>query len=436
MLHCTVQMEAASPLPFAQVVVRHGRLLVDSLVVDDATAVRLASEANRPAELVADAIAIGARVLDREQTVVHADFVKAEFERAARDLKGEFTDRAKGVADRLDQKVDEVFGARGGVTQILERHFGDESSVAVQHRMRKVLDEVAAQMREDLRKQLTSDSDSNPIVQIQRASLKVMRDNADQQSQHLRAIVQQLEATRLEVAALKAERERLQEVAAEAERGTAKGRSYEEAVVEAIDAIARVQGDDCDAVGDLRGVGGRSGDVVVAVAGCAGPPRGRIVFEAKNSQLSKRKALDELDAALETRGADYAVFVVPSEEKLPARTHPLREFNGDKMFVVFDPEDGSRLALEVAYGLARARVLMARGESDGVDLGALRAEVERAQGAMEDVRRVKAQLTNATTGIEEARKILEAMAQGVRGHLAAIEGLLASAGAGDEGRLA
>jgi hypothetical protein len=421
-------MEAVIPLPFAQVHVRHGRLLIDALVLDDPAAVRLAAQAERPAEFVADAVAIGARVLDREQALAHTDIVKAEFERAAQQLQGEFTDRARTVADRLDQKVDEVFGAQGGVTRILERHFGDESSVAVQHRMRKVLDEVAAQMREDLRRQLTSDSDQNPIVQIQRASLKVMRDNADQQAHHLRAIAQQLEATRLEVASLKAERERLEEVAAEADRGTAKGRSYEEAVVEAVDAIARAQGDDCDAVGDLRGVGGRTGDVLVAVDGCSGPPRGRIVFEAKNTQLSKRRALDELDAALETRGADYAVFVVPGEDRLPARTHPLREVNGDKMFVVFDPEDGSRLALEVAYALARARVLTARGQGEDVDLGALRTELERAQGAMEDVRRVKAQLTNATSGIDEARKILEAMAQGVRAHLAAIEALLAQAG--------
>jgi len=428
-------MEAASPLPlpFAQVQVRHGRLVIDALVVDDPTAARLAEESESPAQLVVDAIGIGARVLDREQALQHTDLVRSEFERAAQQLQGEFTERARTVADRLDQKVDEVFGAQGGVTRILERHFGDGSSVAVQHRMRKVLDEVAAQMREDLRRQLTSDSEANPIVQIQRASLKVMRDNADQQAQHLRAIAQQLEATRLEVAALKAERERLVEVAAEVERGTAKGRSYEEGVVEAIDAIARAQGDDCDAVGDLRGVGGRTGDVLVAIEGCAGPARGRIVFEAKNSQLSKRKALEELDAALETRGADYAVFVVPSEDKLPARTHPLREFNGDKMFVVFDPDEGSRLALEVAYALARARVLMARGEGEGVDVGALRAELERAQGAMEDVRRVKAQLTNATSGIEEARKILEAMAQGVRAHLAAIEALLADAAAREAG---
>ena len=43
---------------------------------------------------------------------------------------------------------------------------------------------------------------------------------------------------------------------------------------------------------------------------------------------------------------------------------------------------------------------------------------------MEDVRRIKSQLTNATTGIDEARKILDAMAAGVRAHLVAIDALL------------
>ena len=76
---------------------------------------------------------------------------------------------------------------------------------------------------------------------------------------------------------------------------------------------------------------------------------------------------------------------------------------GDKLFVVYDPEDGSRLALEVAYSLARARVLMAKGGVEGLDAPALRAEVERALGAMDDVRRIKLHLTNAAGGIESAR---------------------------------
>ena len=74
---------------------------------------------------------------------------------------------------------------------------------------------------------------------------------------------------KLELAALRAEREKASEVAAEVARGTAKGRPYEEAVAEAVDAIARGMGDDAEAVGDFGGAGGRKGDVVVDIDGCS-----------------------------------------------------------------------------------------------------------------------------------------------------------------------
>src|SRR5204863_6628132 len=168
------------------------------------------------------------------------------------------------------------------------------------------------------------------------------------------------------------------------------------------------------------------------IDGCSGAPRGRLVFEAKNSRRSRKEALAELEEAMATRSADYGVWVVPSEDKLPARAPALRELGGDKLFVVYDPEDGSRLALEVAYKLARARVLMARGGAEGLDAAALRAEVERAVGAMEDVRRIKLHLTNAAGGIDEARKALEAMGERVRGHLAQIDALVAAAVADED----
>jgi hypothetical protein len=422
-------MEAATPLFANKVRTLGDRLLVETLSVDDEAAVRLAREREQagedPAKLVVDAIEIGARVLDREQTGAHADFVKAEFERSARELEAGFAERANLVTQRLDARVDEVFGPENGhVAKVLAKHFGDESSVAVQNRVRAVLGEVAVQMRDDLRKQLSADSENNPLASFQRAMLAAMKQASEQQTTELRRVSAEVESAKLQLVELRAEREKQLELAAEQERGTAKGRTYEEAVAEALDAIALARGDDCDAVGDVRGTGGKVGDVVVAVDGCAGPARGRIVFEAKNSKLSKKQALAELDEALAGRDADYAVLVVPSDEKLPAKTHTLREYAGDKLFVTYDPEDGSRLALEVAYGLARARVLMARGGAGDVDTDALRAELERALGQMDDVRRIKSQLTNASSGIEEARAILESMAASVRGHLHSAEALL------------
>ncbi len=421
-------MQAASPLPLARVHVVNGRLAIDWLTVDDETAVRLAADREDPARFVVEAIEIGARVLDREQTGANAEFVRAEFEKTARELDSAFVERARAVAERLDQKVDEVFGPEHGhVTKALARHFGDESSSAVQHRVRTVLTEVCAQMREDVRKQLSADDDANPLAVFQRMHLAQAHRIAGEQSENLRAMSARLEAMRVEIAQLRSEKEKLAEIAAVEQKGTAKGRTYEEAVAEALDALATARGDDCDAVGDVRGEGGKKGDFVVAIDACSGPARGKIVFEAKNKKLSRNEALAELESAMETRTADYGVLVVSADDKLPARTHPLREFNGDKLFVTFDPQDGSPLALEVAYGLARARVLMARAAGGGIDEGALRVEVERAQGAMEDVRRIKSQLTNATSGIEEARRIVDAMATTVRGDPAAIERLLAEA---------
>ena len=414
-------MEAATTLNFAQVRVAGERVYVDGLVVDDECAVRLAKEAENPAALITDAIEIGARVLDREQTAANTEFVKAEFERAARDLDKEFVERARLVAQRLDEKVDEVFGDETGhVTQLLARHFGDESSSAVQNRLKALLAEAQVQIREDLRKQFAADDDTNPLVTFQRAIERQMKHQAELQAEHLRVMNER-------ITELRAEKEKLEELDAERERGTAKGRSYEEAVAEAIDRIARPQGDDCEAVGDLKESTGKKGDVVVHIGACDGPTRGRVVFEAKNARLSRPKAFEELDGALRERNADYAVLVVPDEDRVPAKMLSLREYNGDKLIVPFDPEDPQPIALELAYKLARARVLMSHAGESGVDTGVLRDTVERALQAFEEVRRIKQQLTGAKTQIDKAAEIVDTLADRVKAHLREIDEIVQAA---------
>jgi hypothetical protein len=217
------------------------------------------------------------------------------------------------------------------------------------------------------------------------------------------------------------------QLAAERERGTAKGRTFEEAVFDAVEAIAAAQGDCAEPVGDLTEGGGKRGDVVVAVDAATGPARGRIVVEAKDRRISRKKSLEELAEGLDQRSAQFGVWVVPSEAELPAGVRDLREIDGDKLFVVFDPDDGSRLGLEVAYKLARARVLLTRDEIEGLDPALVAERVELARRAMEDVRRIKQQLTGATTAIGTARDVLDEMAAIVRARLEEIDEAVADA---------
>jgi hypothetical protein len=427
---------AATPLRSPRVTALLGRLIIENVVVDDATAadlVRARTDAgDDPARVVADAVEIGARVLDREQAGASVEVLKQDLEHASKEVEQKLGQTSEAVVTALHKELEEIFGPESGhVTRVLTRHFGAESSTAVQHQVRAAVAELLTESREKMFRQFTAADESNPLAAFQKAAVAAIRQSSDQQHAHLREMTGRMAEMQLQIQKLQAEKATAEEVAAEHDRSTAKGRPYEEAVFDAVDAIARAQGDDCDAVGDLLGAGGRKGDVVVDLDGCAGRPRGRIVFEAKNSRRSRKEALAELDEAMTQRAADYAVWVVPSEEKLPAKAHALREVGGDKLFVVFGPEEGSRLALEVAYSLARARVLMAKGGADGLDASALRAEVERATVAMEDVRRIKSQLTSAAHQIEGVRATVETMAERVRGHLMQIDAMVAAAGEED-----
>ena len=430
-------MEAATPLRTPVVRTVGDRLAVDGLVVSDECSVRLVREREQAGEdtvrTIVEAIEIGARVLDREAAGANAEFVRNEFEKVSKEVEGAFSERARQVAEQLQGKVDEVFGPESGhVTKALEKHFSDGSSSAVQHRVKEVVVEVMAKSREDLLRQFSSADGQNPLADFKEGTVAVLKAADERQTKTMHALYGKLGEMQRELQALRDEREKLEEVAAERERGTAKGRDFEELVAEALDQIASAQGDDCDAVGDLPGANGKTGDVVVAIDACSGPARGTIVWEAKDRRLSKPAALAELDKAMAQRDADFAVLVVPTEDELPAKLRPLREYNGDKLIVVWNPEDESSLPLELAYSLARARVLMAASDSEGVDGAAVRDTVERALGAMEEVRKVKSSLTGAKTSIDRAAGIIDAMSDRVRDHLRQIDELVMAASGEDE----
>ena len=212
------------------------------------------------------------------------------------------------------------------------------------------------------------------------------------------ALLRQMAELEKQLQALRLEKEKLEEVEAERERGTAKGRTFEEAVAEAVDAIALAQGDVAEAVGDLKEATGKVGDVVVAIDACNGPARGRIVIEAKDSRLSRPKALERArpgDGRAQRRlrrarrahggrGAGQAASRCASTTATSWSSRSTRR-------------PGS-LPLELGYRLARARVLMKRSDARRHRRRARCATpCERALAALAEERKVKHQLTGAKT---------------------------------------
>src|SRR3954471_15453032 len=183
-------MEAATPLRKAHVRTIGDRLAIDGLVIADECAVKLVREREEagddPVRAVADAVEIGARVLDREQAGAQAEFVKGELEKTTREVELVLAERTREVTEELGKKVDEAFGAESGhVTKAIQRHFSDDSSAAVQNRVREVVREALASVQQSLVQQFSSADSQNPLAEFKAGVVREVQSVGRAQTQSL-----------------------------------------------------------------------------------------------------------------------------------------------------------------------------------------------------------------------------------------------------------
>src|SRR5205814_3300329 len=142
------------------------------------------------------------------------------------------------MQQQMERRLEEVFGPEGGVlAKMLQRYFSDESSTAVQHQVLKLVDELMAKSREDMRKLFSAQDGHNPLADLKGAVLATVKQADERQALNLRGLDERMAKLQQEMQALRDEKQKLEELEAERERGTAKGRSFEELVAEALDSI-------------------------------------------------------------------------------------------------------------------------------------------------------------------------------------------------------
>ena len=424
------------------------RLVVENLVIDDGRTARVVREraqaGQEPARTVRDAIEIGARVLEREGTAAEVDYVQREFERTSALVREQFSNQARDLTDAVQKELEHVFADDSGVmaraldahagelAEQISRHFGDESSEAVQHRVRELVERSLRESRESLIRHFSSEDGANPLADFKRGVNSTLTETTRTLKDEEKATREKLEALQTEVVRLTEQSEAKRQLSEAEEAGTRKGRSFEDRVHDAIESIADGRGDAAFHVGDEPGKGGtKKGDTVVEVDGAGGPALGRIVFESKNKKLGKKQAWDELNAAMAEREAAFAVLVVAGEDRIPAGREQLHEYEGNKLIVASDPDEPDGLGLELAYRYARCRVVLEREAELQMDAPAVRDAADEALSALKQAQSIKLNLTKAEAGIQSARDGLEQMAAEVRARLDRIESLVSADGDGD-----
>jgi hypothetical protein len=398
------------------------RLVIESLTVSDARAARVVREraeaGQAPPKTVSDAIEIGARVLDREDAAAEVDYVRAEFERQAAELRERLTRSLDAGDEQLSERIAASFdGAREG---------------SVQQQIRDMLVRALEHQRTALARQFSAEDGTNPLTDFKTGIVQALRQSDARHQKESEANRTRIEELMRELVELKQRDEGDRRVAEAEEAGTRKGRSFEERVHVALDRIAAARGDCAIHVGDEPGIGGtKKGDTVIEVGASDGPTAGRIAFEAKDEQLSKNKAWGELNGAMAERQAEFAVLVVAGEENVPAGREQLAEYEGNKMIVAVDPELPDELGLDLAYRYARLRLMLKREGELSLDAAGVRDAVEEARSALKNAQAIRLALTNAGKSVVKAREGVDELVSSVDGRLERIESLAAAADQAD-----
>jgi hypothetical protein len=394
------------------------RIVVESLTIADRDTARVVREraetGQPPAETVTKSIEIGARVLEREGTSAEVDYVKAEFAKHTAELAERLSKTLEGGSEQLAEEITKSFGA------------GREGTV--QHQIKEMLVRFSEHQRESLARQFSAEDGANPLADFKSAVVREVKDLKAQHEREREADREQIKGLGEKVLTLSERLSAEERIEAEHERGTAKGRTFEELAHSAIAEIADARGDVAHHVGDeISDGGGKKGDIVVELGAATAAASERIVFEAKDRQrISKNKAWAELNGAMAKRDASFAVLIVAGEEQIPAGREALTEYEGNKMIISVDRDDPAGLGLRLAYSLAVARLAMKHRPDGEIDASAVRNAAEEARSALKGAQRIKLALTGASEGVEKARVGLEEMIAAVIEPLARLDAIIES----------
>jgi hypothetical protein len=391
------------------ITLQDGSLLVDHWEVRDPAVVRFFSavpaeddEARQREweELLLRAVTIGVIALQRAETQVDLDAVRHEFEAWHRAVEGSLEDVFKQDNGKLATALSLYLGEGGRLAELFDPQRKDSAIGRVQ----AIFDQHFTGDGAKFALLLDCTNEQSPLRKLQGAL-----------SDQVKGLETKMDALKEQVATAQARKE-------ERQLGTAKGRDFEEVLYDLLSELARPFGDQVVRVGDVAGIAGsKVGDVVIELNEKSAGHRGaRMVVEAKTSGRAVNAMLKELQQATNNREAVYALAVY-SDDACPAEVGALREYPDNRLLCSIPADGSERLALEVAYRLARAQTCLQLGfESREIDRAAVSSAVRAAKDQLNSFRALKLSATGIQTAAQRLHEDLGRIESEVRAALDAV----------------
>lgn len=362
------------------------------------------------------ALKIGLIALKDIESVGNVDYVEKEFQKFKSDLDKEFIILKEGFSktlqetdDLIKEKLKNNFDPETGImSRVMDRYLGEGGTLA------DLFDEQNNTSAVSKIKTILSeyfDEDASTVVRLLNPNNPKSPLNSFKKDimDRLIAIEKEIKAKESGQAAAKAE----------AEKGMQKGLEYEELVFMEVEKIAQILGDTCLPTGKETGqvLNSKLGDVVITLnSSQTGGATLKIVFEAKDKEMYLSTLLDELEDAKKNRGAGVAIGVVSGKNTLKDVKEAIgvfRDYPNKRTICVLDKEIIDPIALEVAYKLARTKLLLGlqakEMKSESINIMAINILINEIKNNLSEFTTVKGNLTKATGAIANAQTQIDAM---------------------------
>ncbi len=346
------------------------------------------------------AVKVGTIALKTMGTAERVDYIQKEFNK----LDTKFNEILQGTANQLSENMNNIFGQNGTVLTMLETNFGEEG---------KVNSIMAGHLGENgtFSQQLEKYFGKNGI--LVRELFDPMTDGTPLNLLK-KSLSEELTAIKKTIDIEKARKE-------ERKKSIQKGGDFEDLCEELLDGIVGNHKGDVfykTTVEKGQKMNSKKGDFVIDINGKA---EYRIVIETKDwSSLTLPKINQEIEEALENRGAKYGIFVAKYNESLPRGVGCFNYYNDDRIVCSLGSKEDEVIHEEIlhaAYCWARANILRKSALCEEVRFEVIDSNLSQIKNELDAFQTIKTQCSNIYNAQRKIVEITDEIAANIEHHI-------------------
>jgi len=200
------------------------------------------------------------------------------------------------------------------------------------------------------------------------------------------------------------------------EKTTLKGGKFEEISLEAVEDFCSEYEDQVSPTGELTGKKNKKGDIIIDING---DENKRIVIECKDSSAyTYKKTIDEMNDAMENRGAKFGIFLFKSLSQIPSALTPVKITNN---YIVTSYDQGIYFAIRVA------RLFVERSTEDrkkDIPIEEIQKEVDHLMAKLMDFKNIHTKLTQIDNASDYIRRNTDRLKKDLEDGLGVVKDLL------------